>query len=267
LTLNKTNEMKNILFLFLMLSAIITNAQPPCYVPTGALSWSLPNDHDPATDRILIFAKKVGPADSVIYINIGEPTKDPTTYGAPDTNLNVLNGSIPLNIQYENDSLAMLIYNDTLGYCVEFSGGEDTTYIFAVFRTFNGIYSNPMYARGSTIAVQRVFTILMANSTRLQWRKEPSIAIDTVICVYSTDSITIKPTGYAAKYLPGLSKNYQNSTSFLNGTDESQGKILYNSIGDRTEVSKLPIGEVWINIFTNQDTCWSKPVTRLIDTR
>lgn len=257
---------KGLLFLLLFV-AFLGNAQQPCYVPTGALSWNLPNDHDPATDRILIFAKKVGPADSVVYIDIGTPTQDPTTYGTPDTNLLVLNGSIPSGIRYENDTLAMLIFNDTLGNCVDFSGSEDTTYFYAVFRTRSGVYSNPMYARGKTIAVQPVFSILSATSSRLAWRKDISISVDTTICVYSIDSLTSKPSGYAAKYLNGISNNYQNSNSLLNPADPDQGKILYDGIGDRTIVSGLPQGLIWINIFTNQDTCWSKPVSRLIDTR
>lgn len=273
--------MKRILFFLMVLIGTFAQSQPPCYIPTGSLSWTNPDDFDTSTDIILIFAKKVPlkfiknhNIDSVLnpfisiptYINIESPVKDPATYDAPDTNLLVLEGVVPVGLQYENDPLAMLIYRDT-GNCVEFSGMEDSTYFYAAFNVSSGVYSNSQYARGKTIAVERVFTIVMANSVRAQWRKSLFLSLDTVIVVYSTDSVIIAPTGYASNYLPGLSKNYNASTSYLNGVNDSQGKILYNSIGDRVQVSNLPVGKIWINIFTNQDSCWSKPVRRLFDTR
>lgn len=268
---SKTNNMKPnkffIIFCLLTFIAVIAAGQRDCFVPVGALNWNNPSDFDASEDRILIFAKKVGNVDSVVYINIETPTQDPLTYGAPDTNLAALEGVIPGSIQYENDPLAMLIYNDTGSCCFEFSGIEDTTYFFAIFRTDDGIYSNASYARGQTIAVNRVFQIVMSNATRAQWRKPPSVVLDTVIVVYSTDSLIIKPTGYASNYLTGLSNNYTHNTAYLNGVDDSQGKVLYNNRGTKTTVSGLPVGMVWINIFTNQDTCWSKPVSRLFDTR
>ena len=250
-------------------TTLITDESPvACDVPTGSMVWNNPSGFNTSTDTVMIFAKKVGNKDSVVYINIEVPTKRPGTYGSPDTNLTVLNGSVPSDIQYEHDALAMLIYADT-GTFVNVVGDEDTTYMFASIRTTTGGFSNATYARGQTIAIDKIQSIVLANRQRLQWVRPICYETDTILAVVSEDSIPIVPTGYASTYLSGLTNDYSTSTAYLNGIDDTDGTVLYNaqnSESDRT-TWVVPESSLWVFIWINRGDCWSGTRYKRFDTR
>ena len=198
-------------------------------------------------------------------MNIETPTKDPTTYGTPDTNLVSLESAIPANIQYENDVLGMLIYNDT-GEFMGVSGLEDSIYFFTIFNVDSGFYSNAKYARGETIAIEPIKEIVLANATRTQWIKPDCYDTDTVIVVFSTDTIIYTPSGYASQYLDSLNTDYDNNNNFLNGSNDSDGKVLYADWGDRMSQT-LPEGIMHLAFYVNRGDCWSKVTVKKIDTR
>lgn len=237
----------------------------PCDTPTGTLVWNNPESFDTSTDTILIFAKKV-PLGTVTYINIETPTKAPGTYGTPDTNLANLETAIPVNIQYENDPLAQLIYADTFKY-VNVVGLDDSTYFFATFNVSSGVYSNAKLSSGKTIAIEPVQEVVLANSRQLQWIKPICYDTDTIIAVLSEDSISIAPSGFAAQYLIGLNTNWSSNTAFFNGSDDTEGKVMYVDFGDRESWSSLPESKLWVFFWINRDDCWSKATYIEFDTR
>lgn len=248
---------KLIVFISLVLFSLATFAQT-C-TPSGGLTWDRPESFDPDADLILIFAKKVHANDP--YINIGVPTQDPSTYGTPDTSLAVLDGVVPTNIQYENDPLAMLIYMDT-GECVSFTGpSTDTTYIFAAFNVDVHLlgafdYSNAVYARKNLEYSEKVTNIL-ALETRIQWA--PIMYYDTAMVIIKQGTApTGTPTGYAADYLTGVSTDYSASTSYFNGVDATDGKVLYVAEGNRFTLSGLSSFAYTVMIYTITDGCWGR---------
>jgi len=236
-----------------------------CDVATGTLNWNNPESFDTLEDTVLIFAKKQ-PNGNIDYIDIGVPSKPPGTYGSPDTNLGNIEGGIPLDLQYENDPDAMLIYADTGNYC-NVVGLDDSTYYYAVFNVDNGSYSNGQYAVGKTIAVEGIQDVVLANSSRLQFIKWICYDTDTVIAVLSTDSISIAPNGYASSYLTGVDTDWNQNTSYFNGVDDSEGKVMYVDFGDLLSWRNLPEQEVWVFLWTNRGDCWSKSTYKTFDTR
>ena len=177
-------------------------------------------------------------------------------------------GSIASDIQYEFDSLAMLIYNGT-GSTVSFIGRENQHYIFAAFNIINNEYSNPIYSTAQTRTVHPL-DWMMAKSDRIQWASPGGYpcGTDEIMIVVSTSAITINPSGASSGYTTGVDTDYAVSTSYLNGVDDTDGKVLFmaaNSV-DRTVVSNLPL-DSYVNIYVNRSTDWSLPVGKLINIR
>lgn len=248
---------------------LITDESPvDCDVPTGSLVWNNPDGFNTATDTVMLIAKKVGNVDSVVYINIEVPTKRPGLYGTPDTNLANIEGGIPIDLQYEHDPLSMVIYADTGEFC-NVVGLEDTTYIFASFNVRDGVFSNATYSRGQTVAIDKIPSVVLANRTRLQWIKNACYDEDTVMAVLSTDSIGIVPTGYASTYLNGVTNDYSTNTSYLNGVDDTDGKVMYvyPNLNDRMVWSGIPESKMWVFFWVNRGDCWSKATYKEFDGR
>jgi len=250
--------MKKLILLISLVFFSLASFAQTC-TPSGGLTWDRPETFDPAKDYILIFAKKVDTSDR--YINIEVPTQDPATYGTPDTNLAVLDGVVPAAIQYENDPLAMLIYMDT-GECVSFTGpSTDTTYFFAAFNVDVHLlgafdYSNAVYASKKLEYSEKVTNIL-ALENRIQWA--PIMYYDTAMVIIKQGSAPVTvPVGYAADYLPGVSTDYSASTSYFNGVDATDGKVLYVAEGNRFTLSGLSSFSYTVMIYTITDGCWGR---------
>jgi len=249
--------MKKIILIIVLLS-IKLSVSAQC-LATGALNWDRPESFNSSTDTILVFAK----LRPVGLINIEAPTKPPGTYGSPSTDLDILEGSIPADIQYENDPLAMLIYADT-GECVEFYGtNKIDKYIFAVFNVAAGQYSNHRYAIGQLRNSVKITNIL-ALVNRIQWA--PIMYYDTAMVVIMQGGIPVgSPVGSAAGYLPGVNTDYSQSTSYFNGVDASDGKVLYIDEGNRFSLSGLSGFSYTVRIYTITDGCWGEHYDVTID--
>lgn len=231
----------------------------------GSLSWDKPEGFNGDNDVIMIFAKLKENG----LINIGSPTDHPfLEYGKPDTNLNTLEGTIPTQIQYENDPLAMLVYLDTGNY-VCFTGPNDfTEYYFASFnlnstggQVYN--YSNAVWAIGS-LGYSKKITNLLAIPDRIQWF--PLEKYDTAMVIVSEFGFPSgEPSGPASGYLSGLDSSYSASTSYFNGLDPNDGKILFIDEGDRFQVIGLSSMVYTVTVYTITNGCWGKRYTTTLD--
>ena len=253
--------MKIINILFLLLLSIQLSAQ--VCTPWGGLEWNNPSGFNPSEDRILIFAKKTSRANPV-YIDIGVPTKDPTTYGSGDTALWLLDGPLLTAKQYENDPLAMLVYNDTGEYVALSAPNPDTVYYFAVFNTDDGVYSNPRYLVADMLAVYPVTKVVAFNG-RVQWDRD--FCFDSILVVVNTASISGSPSGDISGYTSGVNTSYSASTSYFNGSDGTDGKVLYTDWGDRFIISGLTHVIYYVKVWVYLNGCWSTGVEQTLDNR
>ena len=229
----------------------------------GSLTWNLPAGFDSSEDTILVFAKKTD------LLDVGSPTNIADDYDDADTSLAVLDGAVPAGIQYENDADAMLVYKG-VGTSVDLGGFEDgSNYFFYVFNTEwdggNPNYSSPEIASGESPSelsdVSNAGIIVKPNEMDIYWTL-PS-CVDSVIVVVkeSSSQVTGTPSGYASSYATGVNSDYSASTSFFNGTDDSDGKVVYVNSGSSVNVTGLNNGQIYnITIWVNNGTIWSEGV-------
>jgi hypothetical protein len=200
----------------------------------GSLSWDLPASFDIGLDSVLIFAKKGAP------ITFGTPSEDPADYGTPETDLSVLNGSVPATLQYENDASAMLVYNGsgTRVDLIEFADGAE--YYFMALNVRDAGDGGQKYSDDQTIVgqafsvLQEVSEVSVLNEVEqitLGWTLPACYDSVMVVVIEGINPTDTFPTGTVNDYLSGISANYSASTSYLNGTDASDGKVVYAGTG------------------------------------
>lgn len=268
--------MKKLLFIISILFIGHTIQAQTC-TPQIDLSWSLPAGFDSTYDRIIVLAKKKGDTihmfngginDPYIvyttpYIDQGVPTQDPFTYGIGDTNLTTTDGVIPDSVKYENDPLALVVYNG-IGTNVSLTyHSEDSIFSFAVFNVDSGVYSNAVLGASSLIIVPDVCNAVAAPG-RVQWI--PFGYEDAIMVVVKKDDpISGSPSGDYLDYLTGVDDDFTASTSYFNGTDDTDGKVVFLFVGDRFSLQGLGNAVYYVKIYVTIDGCWSHGYERKLD--
>jgi hypothetical protein len=126
-------------------------------------------------------------------------------------------------------------------------------------------YSDDQTIVGQAFSVlQEVSDVSVLNEVEqitLGWTLPACYDSVMVVVIEGINPTDTFPTGTVNDYLSGISANYSASTSYLNGTDASDGKVVYAGTGESLVVSGLENDQNYrVLIYTEFNTVWTSGV-------